>query len=272
MARRRRRRRRGDSRAGPLAPLNAQRRDDAENTPKKMYLCSDLIISAFRKISVLAAGETPNSDEYADALASLNVMLESWSAEQIAVYQIVNSPQPLVATQQTYTMGIGGNFSVPRPLKIESAGIITPDLLRHEMKIVGALDWAKIEEKALTGKLPKVLYNDNAYPLLNLNVWPIPNATGGAPTLDLYVWAQLQQFATVGDTFSMPPAYFRALVYNLGLELAPEYGSQAQAAAAGIAGIAASSKNDVVTLNASNAIAQEPSALPPSAPVPAQGQ
>lgn len=235
------------------------------------YLCSDLINSSLRKIGVLAAGETPNADEYADSLASLNLMLESWSAEQVAVYQIIDFQNNLSASQQTYTMGTGGNFNTPRPLKIESAGIITPDGLRHAMKIVGAKDWAAIEEKSLTGKLPKVLYNDNAFPLANLNVWPIPNATGGAPSIDLQIWAQLQQFVTVGDTFSMPPAYFRALVYGLAIDVAPEYGAQAMAAAAGIAGVAASAKQDVVTLNASNAIGAEPSALPPPPDAGAQG-
>ena len=236
------------------------------------YLCSDLITSAFRKIDVIAAGETPNADEYADALSSLNVMLESWSAEQISVYQIVNFAAALTAAQQVYTMGPSGNFNTSRPLKIESAGIITPDGLRHAMTMVGALDWAKIEEKSLTGKLPKVLYNDNAYPLLNLQVWPIPSASGGAPSIDLYVWAQLQQFAAITDAFAMPVGYFRALVYGLAMELAPEYGAQAMAAAQGLAGMAASAKQDIVTLNASNAIAQEPSALPATPPVPAQAQ
>src|ERR1017187_9802781 len=99
------------------------------------YIVSDLINSAFRKIGVIAAGELPNSDESADALISLNVMLESWSAEQVAIYQILNFQGLLVATQQAYTMGTGGNFNTARPIKIESVGLITPDTLRHEIKM-----------------------------------------------------------------------------------------------------------------------------------------
>jgi hypothetical protein len=235
------------------------------------YLCSDLINSALRKIGVLAAGETPNSDENTDALQSVNALMEAWSAEQATIYQIVNFQGSLVATQQTYTIGTGGNFNTSRPLKIEKAGIITPDTLRHEIKIVGAKDWAEIEEKSLTGRLPKVLYNDNAFPLANLNIWPIPSGTGGAPTLDLYLWQQLQQFSAITDTFSMPPPYFRALVYALAIDLAPEYGSQAQAAAAGLADAAAKAKAEVIALNTSNAMGKEPSDLPP-APAPVQPQ
>lgn len=236
------------------------------------YLASDLINSALRKIGVLAAGETPNSDESTDALASLNALMESWSAEEATVYEIVNFQNVLTAATQTYTMGPSGAFNTPRPLKIESAGIITPDGLRHEMKIVGPIDWAKIEEKSLTGKLPKVLYNDNAAPLITLNVWPIPSASGGAPTIDLYVWSQLQQFATIGDSFAMPPPYFRALTYALAIDLAPEYGSQAQAAAAGLANLAASSKAEVIALNESNARGLEPDQMPAPPPAPAPQQ
>ena len=224
------------------------------------YLVSDLITSAFRKIGVIAAGEIPNTDEMTDALISVNVLMEAWSAEEAAIYQIVNFQGPLVATQQAYTMGTGGNFNTARPMKIESAGLITPDTLRHTMKIIGASDWAKIEEKTLTGLLPKVLYNDNAFPMVTLNVWPRPS---GTPTLDLYVWKLLQQFAATTDVFNMPPPYFRALSYALAVDLAPEYGSQAQAAATGIASIAASSKAEVIALNASNALGKEPSEMAP---------
>jgi hypothetical protein len=230
------------------------------------YLVSDLINSSLRKIGVIAAGEIPNSDESTDALASLNALMESWSADQITVYQIVNFNHALTANTQAYTMGPAGTFNTARPLKIESAGIITPDGLRHEMRIVGPMDWSKIEEKTLTGLLPKVLWNDNAAPLATLSVWPRPS---GTPTIDLYVWAQLQQFAAITDTITLPPPYFRALTYALAVDLAPEYGSQAQAAAAGLKDIAASSKADVIALNESNAIGREPSAMPQ--PEPMQG-
>lgn len=236
------------------------------------YLASDLINGAFRKIGVLAAGELPNTDESTDALETLNALMESWSAEQATVYQILNYQNYLTAATAAYTIGTGATFNTSRPLKIESAGIITPDGLRHEMKLVGVGDWGKIEEKTLTGKLPKVLYNDNAFPLATLNVWPIPNAAGGAPTLDLYLWQQLQQFVAITDTFSMPPPYFRALTYALAIDLAPEYGSQAQAAAAGLADIAASSKAEVVALNESNRLGVEPGAIAqPAAPRQTQG-
>jgi hypothetical protein len=225
------------------------------------YTASDLIISAFRKIGVVAAGETPNTDEMADALISANVLLEGWSSEQATIYQIVVFANALTANTGTYTMGTGGVFSTPRPLKIESAVIITADTLRHPMKMVGARDWAKIEEKTLTGLLPKVLYNDNAFPLVTLSVWPRPSAT---PTLELFVWQQLQQFAATTDVFNMPPPYFRALSFALAIDLAPEYGSQAQAAAAGLASLAASAKAEVVALNASNALGVEPGAMAPT--------
>jgi hypothetical protein len=202
-------------------------------------------------------------------MQSLNALMEAWSAEQATIYQIVNFQNALTGSQQTYTMGTGGNFNTTRPLKIERAGIITPDTLRHDMKIIGAKDWAMIEEKSLTGRLPKVLYNDNAFPLANINLWPIPNATGGAPTIDLYVWQQMQQFVTIGDSFTMPPPYFRAIKYALAIELAPEYGSQAQAAAAGLADVAMKAKQEVIALNTANAAGREPEDLPAAPGTPA---
>ncbi len=229
------------------------------------YLASDIINAALRLIGggTFAAGETPSTDETANGLQALNTLLESWSNEQLTVYQIKNFQQALAAATQTYTIGAGGTFNTPRPVKIQTPGIILSGI-RHDLEMLSPAQWAAVPEKALTGQLPRGMWNDNAFPLATLYFTPIPS---GTPTFDAYLWQALQQFATAGDSVSLPPAFFRALKYNLAVDLAPEYDRPVPD---NVQALAASSKQDIVTLNTSNAVAKLPSDLPP--PPDGQGQ
>lgn len=235
-------------------------------------LVSDLIASSMRKLEILAAGETPSTDESADGLASLNALLDQWNAEQAMIFQILNFTNVLTSGLQAYTIGLTGcTFTYVNPVKIESAGIITPNGLRHEMTIVGAEDWAKIEEKSLYGQLPKVLYFDSGWPNGTINIWPI-YSIGSAPTLDLYIWRQLSAFGATTSVVNLPPAYYKALVYGLAMDIAPEYGAKAITASQSIAGTAEEAKQVILTLNESNKFGREPSAIPEPAAAPMQGK
>lgn len=77
-----------------------------------MSTALDVITGALRKINVLAAGEVPNAQESADALAVLNDLLDTWSTEHLTVFN--NSENLLILTpgKTTYTVGnpITGTF------------------------------------------------------------------------------------------------------------------------------------------------------------------
>ena len=65
----------------------------------------DLIVGALRKINALAAGETPNAQDSADALQVLNDMLELWSIDHLMVYASVENILSFVPGQYQYTIG-----------------------------------------------------------------------------------------------------------------------------------------------------------------------
>lgn len=67
--------------------------------------------------------------------------------------------------------------------------------------------------------------------------------------LDLSVWQPLFEFTSLQQVISLPPAYQRALRYQLALELAPAYGRSPEV----VAGLAAQAIADVDSINLSNA-------------------
>jgi len=73
----------------------------------------DLITGALRKINALAAGETPNAQDAADAQQVLNDMIELWSIDHLLVYSSVENLLRFIPGQYQYTIEtpVGGTLT-----------------------------------------------------------------------------------------------------------------------------------------------------------------
>lgn len=207
----------------------------------------DLIRASMRKLGVISAGEQPSAQEAADGLEALNALLESWNTERLFVFSIVPRQYNLVAGKQTYTIGPGGEFDGPRPVKIDQAYVIfTPNGDQPPtipIEILTLDQWASKEVKNTPSTFPTQMYNDSDNPLSNLSFWPIPTLV--VPVV-LWCWGQISAFPDINADISLPPGYYRALVYNLAVELAPEFG---RSVTPEIAAIATEAKGDVKITN-----------------------
>lgn len=185
----------------------------------------DLIQSSLRLIGVLASGETASGAEASDALAILNDMIDSWQTERLMIFTTSRLTFSLISGQQTYTVGTGGNFNTPRPIRITQAGIISLNNPAQPLEIpieyLTTPQWAAIPVKNIQSALPTKVYDDGAFPLRNLSYWPIPNT---AVDTAIYPWVALTSFADLTTDYTFPPGYTKALRYNLAIDLAPEYG------------------------------------------------
>jgi hypothetical protein len=72
-----------------------------------------------------------------------------------------------------------------------------------------------------TGGIPLVLFYDRDYPIGNITLYPVPN---GAMDLYLDTFSQIQEFTAYTDPINLPPGYARALIFNLAVEIADDYG------------------------------------------------
>lgn len=185
----------------------------------------DLIASALRLIGALASGETATAAEAADALTVLNQMLDGWSADRLTVFALSRQLFTLTAGKQAYTMGIGGDFNVPRPSKIQYASIISnqnpAQPLELEMDMLTPAEWEDVRVKNITSSLPRRLYDDGGFPFRTLNFWPIPD--NSSVQTAVYTWNSLQQFADLVTDYTFPPGYLEAIKYNLAVRLAAEW-------------------------------------------------
>lgn len=177
-----------------------------------------IITRALQKIGAVVKSEPPSADEANDALNSLNAMMASWSNDTLNIYAHTWETFSLVGGTGSYTIGSSGVFNTVRPNDILQA-YIRIGSVDYPVGIVNDQAYNSVSFKSLTG-IPEFLNYDNAYPLGTIRLYPVPSA---AYSLFLLSEKSVTTFATLDTTMSLPDGWERALIYNLAMELAPEY-------------------------------------------------
>ncbi len=88
-----------------------------------MATAGAIVTRAFENIGALGQGETLQAALAQDGLRRLNNMVASWQTQFGTVLAVERQIFPLIANQQTYTIGLGGDFNVPQPVAVGSAGL-----------------------------------------------------------------------------------------------------------------------------------------------------
>jgi len=189
-----------------------------------MATARDIIRSAMLKIGALMKNEQPSSDEANDALSSLNALLGSWSNDSLTIYARTWSTFTLSSGTASYTIGSGGAFNAARPTDILDCYIRSGDI-DYPMGVISDQAYNSISYKAIQG-IPEFLNYDGGYPLGTIRLYPVPSANY---SLFLLTETPLTSFASLDTELSMPPGVERALVYNLAIDIAPEYGQKVNA-------------------------------------------
>lgn len=195
----------------------------------------DLINKALQLIGVIAAGETPATEESNDAFDALNNLVASWNAQQIPLYS--------VGVQTVTLTGAASYPLTTRPARIKSAEVVAASGASKPCGLADVLGWTAIDDKTRTGIWAETLYCDYGFPTANVFLSPRP----AAGTLELYAYVKLAQFTSLTQTIALPDGYERALRYALAVELAPEYG---RAASQELIASAGEAKSAIAQLNA----------------------
>ena len=187
-----------------------------------MTTARDIIKKALQKNGVLTKNESPSGDEASDGLDSLNAMLSSWSNDTLLLYTRTLENFPLTANVTEYTIGAGGTFNTDVPLQIVSAYVRSGGI-DYPLSIVSDTDFDNYTtDKDLSGFTPNKMFYNRSYPLGKITIWPTPISG-----TNLYIRSEkeLSQFL-LDDVVELPAGWERALIFNLAVELASEYGQQ----------------------------------------------
>lgn len=185
----------------------------------------DLISLSLKTAGVIGVGQTPDFSDTNDCFVILNSMIAQWNRNRWLVYNLVDTA--LVSTgAQSYTVGAGGDFNIPRIDRLETAYV---RLMRGSpgnpfdfplVLLQSHEDYAAITLKSLT-TFPTSIFLDSDFPLGRVFVWPVP--ASGQFEIHLVTKNVLSQFADLTTTIMLPPEYTDALIWNLSVRIRPLY-------------------------------------------------
>ena len=188
-----------------------------------IYTAGDQINRALRLLGVLAEGETTSASVSQDSLMALNQMIDSWNTERLAVFSTQDQTFTWPAGQITRTLGPSGNFVGNRPILLDDATyyIDAGTGVSYGIKFINQQQYDGIAVKTVTSTYPQVIFVNMTYPDVTMTVYPQPTQN-----LEWHFFSveELSQPATLVTNILFPPGYLRAFVYNLAMEIAPEFG------------------------------------------------
>lgn len=181
----------------------------------------DFLNTVLRKLNVIASGEEAEPEELNDSLDTLNMMLQSWTAEGI-VLQGITAESLALTGASSYTWGAGGDLATAPPASILHAAIFSGAAKVKNVDIIGPKDYQRILAPN-TGGTPDKIWLNPGYPLATFSLYPVGDSS---LTLKVNSIKTITSFATLAETFIIPPHAVLAVKQNLTIELAPEFGVQ----------------------------------------------
>src|SRR6185503_12347218 len=141
----------------------------------------DSIISpALKKSGALGVGQTALAEDTNDALRELNGMIGQWNRKRWLVYDLIDTAITSTGAQ-SYTVGSGGDFNIPRPDRLEFAyfrllNATGQNQVDYPLEILPSReDYSRITLKQLS-TWPSYAFLDSGYPTGTVYFWPIPPA------------------------------------------------------------------------------------------------
>lgn len=185
-----------------------------------MATALQIITRALQKNGVLVGSEVPSSDMTDDGLAALNDLLDSWSNDSLMIYTRTSEQFSLTAGVGTYSIGTGQTFNTTRPINLIDA-CFTRFAPQYDEPVYLVTDelYNNIADKTTRGR-PRQLNYSNSYPNGEIKLFPVPDQNY---TLFLESEKALTNWTLYQDV-ALPQGWNRALIYNLAIELAPDYG------------------------------------------------
>jgi hypothetical protein len=190
-----------------------------------MTTVRDLITLALKDSGVVGVGQTANAEDMTDNLRRLNIMLAQWARKRWLVWNLTATS--IVSTgAQSYTVGAGGDFNIPRVDKLEDAyfRLLNPagqNQLDYPLEIIEARqDYDQIAMKSLVS-WPSYCFYDSAFPLGRVYFSPIP----AAALYQLFIVTKtvITALTSLSQELNMPPEYEGAVQYNLAARMRPAY-------------------------------------------------
>jgi len=181
------------------------------------------IEAALRKLNVLAAGQTPTSEDYTNGTLAFNALIGEFRSLGMPLWARSSYSFSPTLNVVSYNIGSGQTLNTPYPIKIlqayrQDSGNTT----KIDIEVTPDFNFNLLPSSS-GGSPIKLTYQ----PKVNLGIiklWPTPDATAVTSTITIVYQRPTEYMSTATDTADIPEEWTNAFIYNLAERLAPEWG------------------------------------------------
>jgi hypothetical protein len=138
----------------------------------------DTINGSARDIGINQQNEVLTGENMTITLEALTQFVDYCSNNTLLVYKRTEYVFPLSGAK-SYTLGVGGDWNIPRPMKIDALYTRlnpgSPQQLDIAIQPLTFAQYATISVKNTPSQFPFAYYDDNNYPLRTITMFPIPS-------------------------------------------------------------------------------------------------
>lgn len=181
-----------------------------------------IVMDALDLLGANDVGSEPEVAILQRDLRTLNMMLDTWNTERLAIYAMTQFEGTLVSGTQDYTIGSDEDFDNFRPVKIERGeAFLRVDGRDRELDVLTSQQWGRLTDRTTASGTPCAIYYEPGPANGTISFYPKPSA---ADTLVLFRRELLSQITNLNEIFYLPPGYAEAITYHLAIRLAPKTG------------------------------------------------
>lgn len=215
------------------------------------YTVSDLLTESLAIIGATAIDETVSVSDLKTCLTSANLMLDSWSAQRLMLRATIQETFPITAGVSSYTIGSGANFNTVKPIRVIGAYLRDSSNLDTPLDVIDKDLYDSYTDKVVSQGRPIAICYDAGVSQQSpqagtIFVYYVPD---DSYSLVLENQKYLTEFINLSDVVTFEPAYYEAIVYNVGVRIWPKF-HRGKTLPPEIAGIARAAKRTVENMNA----------------------
>ncbi len=187
--------------------------------------------TALLDLGVIAYNDTPSANLINAAYERLNTLVDAWAAERGTIFtQAITTYVYPASTPAGVTIGPGGTWNQARPVFLSGANYVVPGSsppVREPLGLMDDEDYFALGIPTLTSNLPTNLYYNPTFDAVGglgrIQLYPVPNQN---ISIGIQTPTAISQFADLDTLYLFPPAYRRALHYNLAVEICDTFGRE----------------------------------------------
>ena len=173
-----------------------------------------IIEYAMGDAGLLQTGELPTTDQYTEFSNRLLDLINLWQTQGLKLWLQRDLSIPLTVNKGDYSLGVGGDVSMVKPMRVLQAYVLQTSGVRRPLLIISRDEYTRLSNTAQPGAINSV-FVDKQLSFLVANFWLIPDATAALDTAHVILQYQVTNFLTLTAAIEFPQEWFIALRWGL---------------------------------------------------------